>query len=124
MDEDNMDDQRTQTVLSDEEEVEKYLVNLNYKELDYLRTKFLKFCTYCNSSKPPKAHHCRQCDSCVMRMDHHCPWVGNCIGSRNLKQFVLFNFYVLILSIVVFFDLSYRGLMCLVLHQNKVNDNG
>ena len=39
--------------------VEQFTVFMNYKELDYLRLKFLKYCVYCDAVKPPRAHHCR-----------------------------------------------------------------
>lgn len=93
---------------------ETYKVNLNYNEMYTLKLKFLKHCTPCNSVKPPKSHHCRQCNRCVLRMDHHCPWVGSCVGLKNWKIYILFNFYVMILTVVFFADMFTRGTICLV----------
>ncbi|KAL3102158.1 hypothetical protein niasHS_003567 [Heterodera schachtii] len=55
-------------------------------------------CTKCSCLRPERAHHCSVCQRCIRRMDHHCPWVNNCVGEQNQKCFVLFTFYISLLS--------------------------
>lgn len=57
------------------------------------------FCGKCMTWRPERAHHCKALGSCVLRMDHFCPWIGNCVGFRNHKQFVLMNLYVTLASL-------------------------
>ncbi|KAL1967786.1 hypothetical protein VTN77DRAFT_2475 [Rasamsonia byssochlamydoides] len=54
------------------------------------------FCIHCMVRKPLRSKHCRRCGRCVAKHDHHCPWIDNCVGVNNLRQFVL---YILSLEI-------------------------
>ena len=51
---------------------------------------FLPFCRTCKVLRPPRSYHCRDCGFCVEIHDHHCPWMGTCIGKRNIRYFMLF----------------------------------
>ncbi|KAI5115998.1 hypothetical protein M0805_009257 [Coniferiporia weirii] len=64
------------------------------------------FCIQCMARKPLRSKHCRVCDKCVARHDHHCPWVWNCVGVNNHRQFILFV-TTLVIGIILFDYLAY-----------------
>lgn len=65
------------------------------------------FCIQCMAKKPLRSKHCRLCDRCVARSDHHCPWIWNCVGSNNHRQFLMFV-TTLVAGIILFDYLTYE----------------
>jgi hypothetical protein len=57
------------------------------------RLKNLPYCSICKVLTPEEKDimHCHECGFCIEKMDHHCPWMGQCVGKRNMKWFALFN---------------------------------
>ncbi|XP_074091754.1 palmitoyltransferase ZDHHC22 [Macrotis lagotis] len=45
------------------------------------------------SSSSQSTHFCRLCARVTLRHDHHCFFTGNCIGSRNMRNFIMFCLY-------------------------------
>ncbi|CAN8072718.1 unnamed protein product [Agarophyton chilense] len=52
-----------------------------------IRSELWRFCTVCQTYKPPRAHHCSLCNVCFFRLCHHCPALGKCIGQNNYPFF-------------------------------------
>lgn len=74
----------------------------------------LSMCRSCLTIRTPRSFHCSTCNFCVEIHDHHCPWMGTCIGLRNLKAFICFlgftslhGIFTSILALAFFFEKSY-----------------
>ena len=58
------------------------------------------YCDKCEMYIPPRAHHCKYCKKCMLKRDHHCFMVGNCIGFKNQRYFVVLAFYASITGLL------------------------
>jgi len=67
-----------------------------------------QLCVSCKIVKPFGAKHCAMRDKCVARFDHHCPWMGNTIGKRNHRDFVVFLMLETFAMAVAFVVAVYR----------------
>lgn len=74
------------------------------------------YCDKCETYRPKRSHHCSVCGVCILKMDHHCPWIANCVGEKNEREFIYFlfgccttSFYVLLLTLKYFIELLRKG---------------
>ena len=72
-----------------------------------------KLCEKCKKQCSIQAHHCSVCKVCIIRMQHHCPWVNNCIGLYNMKSYILFLLYTLLISCYSLCILFTRSVVCM-----------
>lgn len=51
------------------------------------------YCDICEvyQIKSKGVQHCHDCDVCIEELDHHCPWMGKCVGKKNMTVFMVFN---------------------------------
>lgn len=63
-----------------------------------VQNNYLNFCPMCATYKPPRAHHCSRCNCCILKYDHHCPWLGQCVGFYNYKNYLLVLLYTWLLT--------------------------
>lgn len=43
--------------------------------------------------KLERSKFCDLCNRYILKRDHHCPWLGNCVGRHNDKEFFAFLFF-------------------------------
>ena len=63
-----------------------------------------RLCVTCKIVKPAGTKHCQIAKRCVRRFDHYCPWMGNTVGAKNHRDFVIFlllETFAMIVSLLV-----------------------
>jgi hypothetical protein len=83
--------------LSSEEDSEVALSNKNItitkKKQKIISEKYdfeINKCLSCKILRPKATHHCSECHCCILDRENHCPWMNNCIGLFNRKNYLIF----------------------------------
>lgn len=66
------------------------LLKIEISDPALLAGNWSQLCATCKIVRPVRSKHCSTCDRCVEQFDHHCPWVSNCIGKKNKRDFLGF----------------------------------
>lgn len=95
-----------------------YLQRIQRGDIPYCLSR-LKICPICQVPMPLNSRHCEECNACCLRHDHHCGMLGNCVGDKNTKAFILALFYS---SLFCFYSI-FVEIYYLFIYQNFSNAN-
>jgi hypothetical protein len=83
-------------IISNEKQAKKLTKVYPYDDALYTRN---KDCSTCKFVKPARSRHCRVCNVCIEVHDHHCIWINQCVGRGNMRWFMLFLFFHVIICL-------------------------
>ncbi|KAE8726001.1 putative protein S-acyltransferase 23 [Hibiscus syriacus] len=72
------------------EDTEDPLLNIDLNNSSVWTGNWDQLCPTCKIIRPIRSKHCSICKHCVEQFDHHCPWISNCVGKRNKRDFFVF----------------------------------
>ncbi|GER42111.1 S-acyltransferase [Striga asiatica] len=78
------------TVKGDHSDTKDPLLNIDLNGNSVWAGNWSQLCPTCKIIRPVRSKHCAVCNRCVEQFDHHCPWISNCVGKRNKRDFVIF----------------------------------